>query len=445
MNSVLLTQYDGSILGPIAKVLGWLLSGIFFCIEKIGFPNVAFAIFLFTLIIYLLLLPLTIKQQKFSKLSAKMNPEIQAIQAKYKGKKDQDSMARMNEETQAVYKKYGVSPSGSCVYMIIQMPILFALYRVIYNIPAYVSSVKDAFYPVVNELINKTGVLEFMNNTENFKAANQFSKAFSSESYTAALSNGINSLSVDQLDKVKNVFIDVLNMASTSEWNNLASVYPDMSDKINLALTNLNRYYNLFGLNIANSPKYYVMDMFKNKGSILLGILAILIPVLSAITQWLNTKLMPQQAASGNEQQDAMAASMKSMNVMMPIMSMIFCYTLPIGLGIYWIAGAVVRGVQQVFVNKHIDKIDIDALVAQNQEKLKKDLEKKGVKGDVIKSNASLSTKAMTEPKKSSMSKEEREEAIRKSTEYYNKGVKPNSLAAKANMVKQYNEKNNKN
>lgn len=445
MNSVLLTQYDGSILGPIAKVLGWLLSGIFFCIEKIGFPNVALAIFLFTLIIYFLMLPLTIKQQKFSKLSSKMNPEIQAIQAKYKGKKDQDSMTRMNEETQAVYKKYGVSPSGSCVYMIIQMPILFALYRVIYNIPAYVNSVKEAFYPVVDELVNKTGALEFIQNTDNFAVANQFSKQFSTESYTSALANGVSILTPEQLDSVKNTFIDVLNRATTLEWSNISAVYPDIADKVGIALSSLDRYYNLFGLNIANSPSFYVTDFFKNKGSIGLAILAILIPVLSAITQWLNTKLMPQQTASGNEQQDAMAASMKSMNIMMPIMSMVFCYTLPIGLGIYWIAGAVVRGVQQVFVNKHIDKIDIDALVEKNQEKIKKNLEKKGVKGDVIKSNASLSTKAMADSRKSVVSKEEREEAIRKSTEYYNKGVNPNSLSAKANMVKQYNEKNNKN
>ena len=81
------------------------------------------------------MMPLTVKQQKFSKLSAKMNPELQAIQSKYKNKKDNDSMMKMNEETKAVYKKYGVSPSGSCLQLVIQLPILWALYRVIYNFP----------------------------------------------------------------------------------------------------------------------------------------------------------------------------------------------------------------------------------------------------------------------------------------------------------------------
>lgn len=145
MSNILLTQDTGKIIGPVAKLLGYIMEGIFYVLDKIGIPNIGLAIILFTVVIYLLLMPLTIKQQKFSKLSAKMNPELQAIQAKYKNKKDNDSMMAMNMETKAVYAKYGVSPSGSCVQLLIQMPILLALYRVIGNVPAYVSKVKEAF------------------------------------------------------------------------------------------------------------------------------------------------------------------------------------------------------------------------------------------------------------------------------------------------------------
>ena len=123
----LLTQDSGIILGPVSKILGYLMEGIFIVIDKLGIPNIGLAIILFTILINLLMLPLTIKQQKFSKLNAKMNPEIQAIQKKYKGKTDQQSAIAMNQETQEVYAKYGVSPSGSCVQLLIQMPILFGL------------------------------------------------------------------------------------------------------------------------------------------------------------------------------------------------------------------------------------------------------------------------------------------------------------------------------
>ncbi len=222
MNGVLLTEYSGAILGPVAKVLGKILEFIFIGLEKIGIPNIGLSIILFTIVIYLILLPLTIKQQKFSKLSSKMNPEIQAIQAKYKGKNDQDSMAKMNAETQAVYKKYGVSPSGSCVYLLIQMPILLALYRVIYNVPAYVSSVKGIFKDLVDKLININGFDEFISNSDNFSVASQFSKQFSNELF----------LSGDKT-YISNTYIDVLNRASTSEWLNISNNYPEISSIVN--------------------------------------------------------------------------------------------------------------------------------------------------------------------------------------------------------------------
>ena len=135
MNGILLTQNSTFIIGQVAWLLGKIMEGIFEVLNLIGIPNIGLAIILFTIVVNLLMMPLTIKQQKFSKLSAIMQPEIQKIQKKYQGKKDQDSMMKMNEETQAVYQKYGVSPVSGCLPMLITLPILFALYRVIYNIP----------------------------------------------------------------------------------------------------------------------------------------------------------------------------------------------------------------------------------------------------------------------------------------------------------------------
>lgn len=176
---------------------------------------------------------------------------------------------------------------------------------------------------------------------------------------------------------------------------------------------------------------------------------ALAIPVLSAVTQWLNVKLMPQQNTGNdaNDQQNTMMQSMKMMNMMMPIMSAFFCYTLPAGLGLYWIAGAVVRCIQQVVINKHIDKMDLDEVIKKNSEKAKKKLEKAGVRAEKLNAYANMNTRnvnAQSKPSKSSMTQEEKDEAVRKSTEYYNKNAKPGSIASKANMVKQYNEKNNK-
>ena len=132
MEVIFATQSSMPILGQIAYVLGWVMDGIFRALDSLfNIQNIGLCIIIFTLLIYLLMTPLQIKQQKFSKLSAVMQPEIQAIQNKYKNKRDQVSMQKMQEETSMVYQKYGVSPTGSCVQLLITLPILMSLWQVI--------------------------------------------------------------------------------------------------------------------------------------------------------------------------------------------------------------------------------------------------------------------------------------------------------------------------
>lgn len=463
MSDILLTQNSGRIIGPIAKLLGYIMEGIFLLLDKIGIPNIGLAIILFTIVIYLILMPLTIKQQKFSKLSARMSPELQAIQAKYKGKNDNDSMTAMQLETKAVYAKYGVSPSGSCIQLLIQMPILFALYRVIYNMPAYVGKIKEAFFPLVDKLIAQSGSAEFIQNTENFAQAGMFSRQFTNELFTnsAAYQEALqyvqnNFVDVtnksDALQYVENTFIDVLNKASTTEFISIQDKFQTLSADVEKTFGLLERYNSFLGLNIGNSPSYIMGQAIDSK-SFLLIIAALSIPVLSAVTQWINVKLMPQQDTgqnnkNANNQQNAMAQSMKTMNMLMPIMSAFFCYTLPAGMGLYWVAGAVVRSIQQVVINKHIDKIDLDEVIKNNEEKAKIKMEKAGVRAEKMSAYANMNTKKVNNIPKSqsnpNMTQKEKDEAVKKSTEYYNQNAKPGSMLAKANMVKQYNERNNK-
>lgn len=434
MSDILLTQDTGRILGPIAKLLGYIMEGIFFVIDKIGIPNIGLAIILFTIVMYLLMMPLTIKQQKFSKLQAKMNPELQAIQAKYKNKKDNDSMMAMNMETKAVYAKYGVSPSGSCVQLLIQMPILLALYRVIYNIPAYVGKVKEAFFPLVDKLIAEQGSVEFL---RSFSNANMYAKQFENENFVGGVTS-----------YVQNTFVDVLNKASSAEWISLKEQFSNLSTDIDHTVNLLNQYNNFLGLSMSNSPAFTFSEARAN-GSVLMIIAAFSIPVLAAVTQWINVKLMPQQDMnSGNEQQNTMAQSMKTMNMVMPVMSAVFCYTLPAGMGLYWVAGAVIRSIQQVLINKHIDKMDIDEVIAKNQDKAKKKMAKANEQAKQMASYANMKTKNVTMSSKasvsSSMTQEEKENAYQKAVENNSKNAKPGSMMAKANMVRDYNEKNNK-
>ena len=429
MSGILLTQDDGALLGPISRLLGFIMEGIFNVLDAIGIPNIGLSIIIFTIVIYLLLMPLTIKQQKFSKLSAKMSPELQAIQKKYKNKKDNDSMMAMNQETQAVYAKYGVSPTGSCVQLLIQMPILFSLYRVIYAMPAYVSKIKDSFYPLVEKLRGDAGAVEYVKSLQN---SAMFLKQFENESFTGG-----------NVQYVENTLIDCLNRASTAEWNGLSEQFSALSADVSITLEKLNEYNNFLGLNMANSPSFTMKDAFST-GNYLLIVGALLIPLLAALTQWINTKLMPQaNANSGNDTADNMAQSMKMMNTMMPLMSAFFCFTLPAGMGLYWIAGAVVRSIQQVLINRHIDKMDINEVIKKNEAKAAKKIEKMKASYENVSNYAAMKTKSVGS-NASYVNTPEKEEALKKANDYYSKNAKPGSIAAKANMVKEYNEKNNR-
>lgn len=428
----LLTQNSGKILGPIAKVLGYLMNAIYAFLDKfLHIQNVGLTIILFTIVIYLCLLPLTYKQQKFSKMSQIMNPEIQAIQKKYKNRRDQASVQAMNEETQAVYQKYGVSPSGSCVFMLIQLPILFALYRVIYNVPAYITNVKNTFDGVVTGIMGTSGYQDSMNS---------FLETVSKKN---SVFRGITLNFSGTSQQAHDSIIDVLYKCTSDNWALLQDKFSGLSDIIASTQSAVEHFNNFLGINIVYSPKT-IISTSAHEGHYVLIFLALLVPILAALTQFLNIRLMPQAATNGG-QQEAMAGQMKMMNYMMPLYSVFIVFFLPVGVGIYWIAGSLIRSFQQFLLNKHFDKMDLEKIIKENQAKAtaknKKKIEKKGVAGEQITNAAKLNTRniqyrSMADKAASVSSKDMKQDT--------NKKYKEGSMASKANLVKDFNNKNTK-
>ena len=437
MYFTLLTPNSTPIFRYIVWVLGKIMEGIFFCLNKIGIPNIGLSIILFTIFVNVCMIPLTYKQQKFSKLSMKMNPEIKAIQKKYEGRKDQDSMMKMNAETQAVYAKYGVSPTGSCAYLLIQMPILFALYRVIYQIPAYVTRIGNTFRVLADKIVSVDNGAYITSNSAVL------------ESVTKALQMYSKNLKIE--GNLTNGIIDVLNRTSSSDMARISSFYglSDATFEGSRILSFggekglIDIYNNFLGLNIGNTP-WNIMKTSFTEHSYLIMIMAVLIPLVSGFTQWLSVKLAPNQAqpTGDNSQADSMAQSMKTMNVMMPMMSVWFCFTLPAGMGIYWIANAVVRIILQIFMNKKIDKIDFDELIAKNSEKSKKKLEKMQAAQAQMQNYANVNTRSI-QNKASYVNKDASADSSDDTTSAP-ASYAPGSMAAKANMVSEFNKRNNK-
>ena len=428
---ILATKSSTPIIGQLATVMGWIMDGIYRLLNIFGIQNIGLCIIIFSILIYALMTPLQIKQQKFSKLSAVMQPELQKIQKKYKGKNsDQAAMQKMQEETQAVYQKYGVSPTGSCVQLAIQFPILMALYQVIYKIPAYVGSVKNILSAAVTNITAVSGYTDIL---QNFIKDNKMTRV---------------QLIMDGSKATSNSVTDFLYALSPSQWKSLAetSQFSGFSDTLNSTAKEISHVQDFLGLNIADQPLTYIKAAFVG-GSIILAIVAILIPILAWATQMLNIKLMPQAAQQGNgdSQQDAMMNSMKTMNMVMPLMSAVFCFTFPVGLGIYWVASAAVRSLQQFVINKKMDKIDIQVLINENMKKMEKKREKAGLPPQKITNQAHQSVKNINKIEKGSSNTDVQSRA-KKVEEAYQKAsnAKADSITAKANMVKAFDERNKK-
>lgn len=403
----------------VALILGYLMDGIYKVLDVLHIPNIGIAIILFTLIIYILMLPLQIKQQKFSKMNSVMTPELNKIRDKYKGKTDQASVEKMNAEQQAVYAKYGVSPMGSCAQLLVQMPILFALYQVIYKIPGYIGSIKEIFEGLTTQITSISGYTDVI---KEFVSANKISTLQMTYDQAGAMTN----------DSV----VDFLYKLSPSQWESLKNVdaFKGMDSVIQSTSDAIAHVNTFLGMNISDTPMSLITSSFKS-GSWLLLVAAILIPVLAYATQLFNYKLMPQPDM-GN---DSTAATMKSMNLMMPLMSAFFCLTLPVGIGIYWIAGAVIRTLEQIFINRHLANMDMDEMIRKNKEAAEKKLEKKKeTSASQVSANVHRNTKSISSVAKNVKSSDE--DAVERASKNYKEG----SIAAKANMVSQLNEKKKK-
>lgn len=402
---------------PVIKQLSWLLGKVMNVIYNVmdgvfGIQNIGVCIIIFTIVTYLLMIPLTIKQQKWSRMSSVMNPEIQKVSKKYAGKKDQASMLKQQDEMNAIYEKYGTSPTGGCLPMLLSTAILFALYPVIQFIPNHVERVKEIYMPVVEKIMSIDGFQKIM---EEIGSASPVLMNAKSYDYSQA-----------------DTLVNVLYKFQDSTWETLVDKMPSLDSLAHSTMETIGHLNSFLGINIGETPMTMLMASIRNF-SILGIILAAIIPVMAGLTQFISVKLMPQPETDPD---NPMANSMKSMTYTMPLISVFMGFTLPAGLGLYWAASAVVRSVQQLIINKYLNKKPIEELIEENQKKAAKKREKKGTSAKEINQMAVTSTRRVE--RKSGISEEERQKLLDKAAEL-NKNAKKGSLADMANMVSRYN------
>ena len=407
--------YDWPVIKQISWVLGQVMNGIYNVMSAIGIENIGVSIIIFTIIVYMILLPLTIKQQKFSKMTAVMNPEIQKIQKKYAGKKDQVSQQKQMEETNQVYEKYGVKMSSGCLPSLVQILILFGLYPVVQNIPEYVTKVRNVYEPLVKQI----------QSVSDYKTIMESVAGSTASMYDFSTTNGI---------------IEALYKFQTSSWNELIDQMPSVENVARETIQEVGRLNNFLGIDIGSHPWNLLTDALA-AASIGGIILAILIPVLAGVTQFISVKLSQMNStASSQDSDNPMMNSMKTMTYTMPLISVVFGFTLPAGLGLYWVASAAVRSIQQLAVNKYLKSKSIEDMIEENRKKAQKKREKKGTSAEEINKMATKSTRNVGNTSKSrkEIADPAKEEKIRQAQESA-KNAKPGSLTSKAYLVSRYN------
>ena len=369
------TAADWPIVGQIAWGFGKLMDAIYNFLNLFGIQNIGICIILFTIIIYTLMIPLTIKQQKFSKMQSVMMPEIQKLQKKYAGKRDLASMLKMQEE----------------IYM-----------------------------PVVNQIMATDGYQKILEKIGNAAPVYMPANAY------------------DYTDP--NILVRVLYKFQDSTWNTLVDKMPSLETVVDKTTATMGHLNTFLGINIGEQPLTMLMDALKDF-SIVGIILAVIIPIMAGLTQFISVKLMQQQQTTTIDPDNPMARSMNSMNYIMPLFSVFMGFTLPAGLGLYWAISAIVRCVQQMAINKYLSKKSVEEMIEEQRKKAAKKREKKGAPAKEINRMATKSTRNVTE-QKTSVSSKEKEEKIQQAKENI-KNAKPGSLASKANMVSRYNSGQN--
>lgn len=290
----------------ITRPLGWIIEQIYNLVSNYGL-----SIIIFTVVIKLILLPLNVRSQKAMRKQQKVQPILAQLQEKYKN--DQEKLQR---EMMKLYKENNISKTGGCLPMLIQFPILIGLYQVIQKPLSYLFGVNWMDQAVINKVY----------------------------ALRDAMAPHIGNLATATEEQLANM--------SQIQLSNWASIINGTTDPWHIN-------FDFLGLDLSQNPSIvadYIMKLDFSSNPAVFGLL--LIPVLAVVSSVLTTKLTQKQSGQTNSANQQANQMSKSMTMMMPIMTAVFTFTLPAGMGVYWIISSVMQIVQQIVLNKVLEKND---------------------------------------------------------------------------------------
>ena len=318
-----------------ANLFGYVLN---FLYEIIG--NYGFAIILFSILIKILMLPISINQQKTMKKSQKINDEMKQIQFKYKNDPE-----KMNQEVMALYKREKLSPFSGCFSAIVQIILLFAVFYLVRSPLTYMKKVDSGVIEKLEAVVSEQG------NTSNYKEI--------------AVINYMNQLENEN----KNVEEKENTEIKENEEQNSSSS-ENIEENAN---SEENREKNDFNINDYKEQAYINMnflglDLSKVPTEDLRDLKVLIIPALYVISSFVSIKLTTNTGKKNKnekwksdgkeskveEEYDAMEQANKSMSWFMPLMSISIACIAPLGLALYWLVNNILMIFERLFLNKFL-------------------------------------------------------------------------------------------
>ena len=323
-------RQPGKIVGPFADLMGKVYNLLFELLHSnTSAGSLGLAIIIFTLIVKLILFPLMVKQQKSSFKMQSLQPELMMIRKKYEGITDQMSQQRMAFEMQEFQKKNGVSMVSGCLPMLIQLPILYALFYLFQNAYVYVDVIGHNYTDIANAIVNIPVSLRM----EVFQPyAREFANAYKN---VAIIKDGID---MGQVNEV----VMLVNYLKPDDWNVILQNLGDAGSSLVPLLATK-----------SSIETFLTIPLVSKAG---LHFPGIIIPIAAGVTTWLQSKIMMMMNPQNSDPGNPAAAMTKSMLYTMPIMMGVFAINMPAGLGLYWTISNLFGILQQVILSKHYKK-----------------------------------------------------------------------------------------
>ena len=324
-------RMPGTIVGPISRFLGRFYNMLFDWLNNsVSAGALGLAIIIFTLVVKLILFPLMVNQQKSSAKMQMLQPEMNRIREKYKGKTDQMSQQRMAVELQDFQKGNGISMLGGCLPMLVQLPILYALFYLFQNAYMSVDVIGQNYVDIANAIINiPVGA--------RMEAFSPFAQAFA-DAYAKSATIKESGFDMGTLKDV----VMLVNYLKVDDWAQIVATLG----------TNANELLPL--LEVKNAMETFLTIPLVSPAGLKWP--GILVPLLAGGTTFIQTKITTSMTPTPDDANNPAASMTKTMLYIMPIMMGFFCITMPAGLGLYWIIGNIFGMIQQVILNKVFKK-----------------------------------------------------------------------------------------